>query len=215
LPVLLTVLNYVGIAVFAASGALIGVRKRIDAFGVWTVALMTGLGGGVARDVMLGIDPPVTFRGWENLTVATVAAAVVFVFHPQFGFFRRSVLVLDAIGMGLFSATGSLVAVSHGTSAWAGALIGITAALGGGVLRDITVGEVPLLIAERDLYAIPAFSGALATVLAHSLGATDERALVVGTLLATGFRLLALRQGWRAPLAPTDVVSDVLRRIRR
>lgn len=208
-------LNYLGIAVFAASGALIGVRKRIDAFGVWTVALMTALGGGVTRDVLLGINPPVTFRGWENLTVATVAAAVVFLTHPQFGQLRRSVLILDAVGMGVFASTGALVALSHGTSTWAAALIGITTALGGGILRDIVVREVPLLIAERDLYAIPALTGAFATVFAHSWGASDNQSLLVGTLIATGFRLLALWQGWRAPLAPDNPARNLWRRIRR
>ena len=100
---LLDILNYLGIAVFAASGALIGVRKHIDSFGVWTVALMTALGGGVTRDVLLGINPPVTFQGWQNLAVATAAAAVVFILHPQFGQLRRSVLILDAVGMGFDS----------------------------------------------------------------------------------------------------------------
>ena len=202
---LLAVLNYAGIAVFAASGALIGVRKRLDLFGVWTLAALTGVGGGVARDVLLGIHPPASFQGWENLTTATIAAGLVFVFHPQFGRLKLSVVVLDAIGMGVFSAAGALTALHHDASPFAAALIGITAALGGGVLRDILVNEVPLLIQERDLYAIPALAGSGATVLASYWGATDARSLVVGAVLATGFRLLALWQGWRVPRAPENV----------
>jgi uncharacterized membrane protein YeiH len=207
---LLEVLNYAGIAVFAASGALIGVRKRLDLFGVWTVAALTGVGGGVARDVLLGIHPPASFQGWENLT-----AAFVFVFHPQFGRLKNSVLVLDAFGMGLFAATGALTALHHDASPFASALIGITTALGGGVLRDILVNEVPLLIQERDLYAIPALTGAFATVLASTWGATDARSLVVGSVLASGFRLLALWQGWTVPVAPTDVAGRFYRTCRR
>ena len=76
---------WAGIAVFAASGALIGVRKRLDLIGVWTLAALTGEGGGVARVVLLGIHPPASFLGWENLSTARIAAAYVFVFHPQFG----------------------------------------------------------------------------------------------------------------------------------
>ncbi|ADG79872.1 Glycine transporter domain-containing protein OS=Tsukamurella paurometabola (strain ATCC 8368 / DSM / CCUG 35730 / CIP 100753 / JCM 10117 / KCTC 9821 /NBRC 16120 / NCIMB 702349 / NCTC 13040) OX=521096 GN=Tpau_3287 PE=3 SV=1 [Tsukamurella paurometabola] len=212
---LLAVLNYAGIAVFAASGALIGVRKRLDLFGVWTVAALTGVGGGVARDLLLGITPPASFQGWENLTVATVAAAFVFVFHPQFGRLKNSVLVLDAIGMGVFAATGALTALHNDASPFASALIGITTALGGGVLRDILVNEVPLLIQERDLYAIPALTGAFATVLASEWGATDARSLVVGSVLASGFRLVALWQGWRVPVAPEDVAGRFGRACRR
>ncbi|MBS4104346.1 trimeric intracellular cation channel family protein [Tsukamurella paurometabola] len=208
---LLAVLNYAGIAVFAASGALIGVRKRLDLFGVWTLAALTGVGGGVARDVLLGIHPPASFQGWENITVASIAAAFVFVFHPQFSRLRNSVLVLDAVGMGVFSATGALTALHHDASPFAAALIGITTALGGGVLRDILVNEVPLLIQERDLYAIPALTGAVATVVAAQWGATDARSLLVGAVLASGFRLLALWQGWRVPIAPVDVLGRVLR----
>ncbi|BDD81192.1 membrane protein [Tsukamurella pulmonis] len=212
---LLAVLNYAGIAVFAASGALIGVRKRLDLFGVWTLAALTGVGGGVARDVLLGIHPPASFQGWENITVASIAAAFVFVFHPQFGRLRNSVLVLDAVGMGVFSATGALTALHHDASPFAAALIGITTALGGGVLRDILVNEVPLLIQERDLYAIPALTGAVATVVAAQWGATDARSLLVGAVLASGFRLLALWQGWRVPVAPEDVLGRALRACKR
>lgn len=212
---LLAVLNHAGIAVFAASGALIGVRKRLDLFGVWTLAALTGVGGGVARDVLLGIHPPSSFQGWGNITTATIAAAFVFVFHPQFGRLRMSVLVLDAVGMGVFSAAGALTALQHEASPFAASLIGITTALGGGVLRDILVNEVPLLIQERDLYAIPALTGAVATVTAHSWGATDARSLVVGAVLATGFRLVALWQGWRVPIAPEDVAGRFYRACKR
>ncbi|GAB3132464.1 TRIC cation channel family protein [Tsukamurella serpentis] len=208
---LLAVLNYAGIAVFAASGALIGVRKRIDLFGIWTLAALTGVGGGVARDVLLGIGPPASFQGWENLTVATGAAAFVFVFHPQFSRLKASVVVLDAVGMGVFSATGALIALQHDASPFAAVLIGITTALGGGVLRDILVNEVPLLIQERDLYAVPALTGAVATVVTASQGGTETTALAVGAVTATGLRLVALWQGWRVPIAPEDVAGRCLR----
>ncbi|GAA4404372.1 trimeric intracellular cation channel family protein [Tsukamurella soli] len=216
---LLNVLNYVGIAVFAASGALIGVRKRLDAFGVWTVAALTAVGGGVARDVLLGIDPPASFQHWQNLTVASATAFLVFLFHPQFSVLRMSVVVLDALGMGLFASTGALTALHHGASPLASALIGITTAAGGGILRDILVNEVPLLLQSTDLYAIPALTGAAVTVASSWWGATDTRSLIAGAGLASGFRLLALWQGWRVPVAPQNVIGrardGLVRLIRR
>jgi len=211
----LTALNYLGIAAFAASGALMGVRKRLDAFAIWTLAVLTGLGGGIARDVMLGVTPPLSFKGWENLTVATATAAVVFFFHPQFGAVRRTVDVLDAFGVALFTSTGALVALHSGTSLFAAALIGVTTGLGGGILRDVLVNEVPLLIQSGEMVAIPALAGAGLTVAIDDLGGGQDWALVVGTAVAFGFRMLVMWRGWSAPQAPSDLWGTVAARVRR
>ncbi|GAA3032543.1 TRIC cation channel family protein [Gordonia defluvii] len=209
---LLTALNYLGIAAFAASGALIGVRKRLDVFGIWTLAVLTGLGGGVARDILLGVTPPVTFKGWENLTVATVSAAIVFFFHPQVGAVRRTVDVLDAFGVALFAATGALTAIHAGTSPIAAALIGVTTGLGGGILRDVLVNEVPLLIQSGEMVAIPALAGAALTVAVDGLGGGPDWALILGTAVAFGFRILVMWRGWTAPRAPDGGCSAHRRR---
>lgn len=198
---LLTVLNFAGIALFAASGALLGVRRRLDLFGIWIVAVLTGVGGGVVRDVFLGLHPPTAIQDWRLIATASLAALLVFRLHPQFSALRRSVLILDSFGMGLFASTGALTALHHGASGFAAVMIGITTAVGGGVLRDVLVNEVPLLVQERDLYAVPAMAGATIVVLLHLEHQADGLALVVGTLLASGFRLVALRLNWRLPLA--------------
>nr|WP_246242133.1 TRIC cation channel family protein [Flexivirga aerilata] len=199
---MLSVLNFAGIAVFAASGALLGVRRRLDLFGIWVVAVLTGVGGGVVRDVFLGIHPPTAIEDWRLIATASGAALVVFEFHPQFSALRRSVLILDALGMGLFASTGALTALQHHASGFAAVLIGITTAVGGGVLRDVLVNEVPLLVQQRDLYAVPAMAGATVLVLMEHTGISDGQSLIFGTVLASGFRLIALRLDWRLPLAP-------------
>ena len=162
-PVLLQILNYVGVAAFAASGALIGVRKELDMFGVCVVGCATGIGGGIIRDVLLGIVPPVAMQQWPTITVAAVASLVVFFAHPALGRLWRGVVLFDAFGMGLFAASGAIIALHHGSNALAGVLIGATTAIGGGVIRDMLVNEVPLLL-HRDLYAVPALLGALLAV---------------------------------------------------
>lgn len=212
---LLSVLNYCGMAVFAATGALVAVRKRLDIVGIWTLAVLTGLGGGVARDVLLGITPPSTFRGWENLTVTTAAAAVVFFFHPQFGALRRTVDVLDAFGVALFAATGALLALDAGTSPFAAALIGVTTGLGGGILRDILVNEVPLLLQGGEMVAIPALAGAALTVAVDEAGASQDWALILGVAVAFGFRVVVMWRGWTAPKAPDNGWATIRRRWRR
>ena len=197
---LLDLLGLIGIAAFAASGALIGVHRRLDLFGVCVVGLTTGIGGGIIRDLLLGIHPPTSLDTWPNLTVGLCASLVVFVAHRRMSTVRRGVLVLDAFGMGLFATTGATIALAAGGSNLAGALIGATTAVAGGVIRDILVNEVPLLL-HRDLYAVPALLGSTTVVLIDAVSLPENLGLVVGTVLATGLRLIALWRKWNLPLA--------------
>lgn len=196
-PVLQDVLNLFGIAAFAASGALIGVGKRLDIFGVCVVGVTTGIGGGIIRDLLLGIHPPQSFEHWPNVTVAAAASLTVFFAHQIVNRLSTAVVVFDAFGMGLFTSNGALLALDHSAGALAAVLIGATTAIGGGVIRDMLVNEVPLLL-HRDLYALPALLGAAAVVLCadHLPGAW---CIVVGTVIATGMRCLALWQQWNLP----------------
>ena len=127
---LLDVLNFAGIAVFAASGAMVGVRKDFDMWGIVTVGVLTGVGGGVLRDVLLGINPPTSVENYGNALTATIASLLVFAFHPAFTKLRKSILVLDAFGMGLFAATGASIAVDVGVSSFAATAVGLMTAIG-------------------------------------------------------------------------------------
>ncbi|MHC3003380.1 trimeric intracellular cation channel family protein [Gordonia sp. GN26] len=199
---LLDVLNFAGIAVFAASGAMVGVRKDFDMWGIVTVGVLTGVGGGVLRDVLLGINPPTSVENYGNALTATIASLLVFAFHPAFTKLRRSILVLDAFGMGLFAATGASIAVDVGVSSFAATAVGLMTAIGGGVLRDVISNEIPLLLQPADLYAIPALLGAtIVAVGSYHTPVPQWVWLTVGSILATGLRLLGLKFGWRLPTA--------------
>ncbi|GAC67200.1 trimeric intracellular cation channel family protein [Gordonia soli] len=200
---LLNSLNYIGVAVFAASGALVGVRKDLDLWGIVTVAALTGVGGGILRDVLLGSTPPAAVQNWVPVTITSVVALVVFFFHPAFTALRRTILILDAIGMGLFAATGASIAVAVHSSAFAAAVVGLLTAVGGGLLRDVLVREIPLLLQPSDLYAVPALIGS--TIVAVGSTYTDIAEpvwLIVGAVSATGLRLAGLAAGWKLPPAP-------------
>ncbi|OZC88160.1 trimeric intracellular cation channel family protein [Rhodococcoides fascians] len=197
---LVEVLGYVGIVAFAASGALIGVRKRLDLFGVCVVGITTGIGGGIIRDVLLGIHPPTSLDQWPNVTVALATSLVVFVAHPVMNRIWRGVLLFDAFGMGLFAATGATVALAAGGSSLSACLIGATTAVAGGVIRDVLVNEVPLLL-RRDLYAVPALLGSTVVAIVEGSGLPDNVGLVAGTIIATGLRVLALWRRWNLPIA--------------
>lgn len=201
---MLTALDLIGTAAFAASGASIGVYKRLDLFGVSVVGITTGIGGGIVRDLLLGVHPPFSLDRWPNITVALVFSLAVFLFHPAVSRIKNGVLVLDALGMGVFATTGAATALQYDVKWWAAIFIGGTTAIGGGVLRDVLVNELPLLL-HKDLYATPALVGAGLLVAAEAVGLPHPWGLVVGIITATVLRLLALYRGWNLPMPPEGI----------
>ncbi|WP_370614250.1 trimeric intracellular cation channel family protein [Mumia sp. Pv 4-285] len=197
----LVVLDLVGIAAFALSGALVAVRKPLDVFGVLVLAGATGLGGGFLRDLLIGATPPAALMDWRYLLVPFVAGLVAFRFHPVLGRLEREISVFDAAGMGLFSVTGAVKALEYGLEPPAAALLGMVTAIGGGVIRDLLAGRVPVVLRE-ELYAFPALVGASIAVAAVELGLHGVWVLVPGAVIAFGYRMIALRRGWHAPLPP-------------
>ncbi|MFD7655468.1 trimeric intracellular cation channel family protein [Actinosynnema sp. NPDC059797] len=196
---LLTALELVGIAAFAASGAAAAVRARLDVFGVTVLALTTALGGGTIRDVLLGVHPPVALVNWPYLAVAGVTGLVVFRFHPTVARLRRSVLLLDAIGLGLFVTAGTATALALGAPPYAACLVGMTTGIGGGALRDVLLREIPLVL-RREIYAVAALAGAVVVVLGDQLDLPPAPVSVAGSALIVGLRLIALWRDWNAPV---------------
>jgi uncharacterized membrane protein YeiH len=200
------ILNYAGIAVFASSGATVGVRKGFDLFGIATMGVLTGVGGGVLRDVLLDIMPPQSIQHWPNITVALIAVAIATPFAHLVMRMNRAVLVLDAIGMGFFATSGAAIAVDNGASWFAAGIIGMLTAIAGGILRDVLACEVPYVMGPDDLYAIPAVLGA-ATYVAIDYFGPQWVAVAVGTALATLLRLAALAFHWRLPTGPQELIG--------
>ncbi|MGY2130389.1 trimeric intracellular cation channel family protein [Blastococcus sp. SYSU DS0617] len=196
------VLELVGVFAFAVSGALIAIRRDFDVVGIAILAVVTALGGGLVRDLVLGDTPPPAFTRWQYLVVALAAAAVTSVAHPWLGRLSRPLLVFDAAGLGLFCVAGTEKALEHGLAPVAAALLGVTTAVGGGVLRDVLARETPALFrADSELYAVPAVVGALVVGVASTFDA-DGSALGAGVAAAIFVvRVLALRRHWRGPRA--------------
>ena len=195
----LVVLDLVGIFVFAVSGALVAVRKNLDLFAALVLGGVTGLGGGFVRDVLIGATPPAALADWRYLLVPVTAGLVTFFFHTSVGRLERVMTVFDAFGLALFCVTGALKAVDYGLEPLSAALLGMVSGIGGGIIRDVLAGSVPVIF-EGVLYATPALAGAAVAVL---LDRTDLPVWVVaaaGFSTCLGFRLLAMVRGWRAPL---------------
>ena len=199
--VVLTVLDLLGIFVFALSGGLVAVRKGLDLFGVLVLAAITGLGGGFLRDLLIGAVPPASLADWRYLIVPVAAGLVTFWFHPALGRMERLVTFFDAAGLGLFCVTGALKALAFGLGPLPAALMGMLTAIGGGMLRDLLAGRVPVVF-RGELYATPALVGAALAVGGVEASLPAAAVAVPAAVVCTGWRLLAVRRGWSAPRPP-------------
>jgi len=192
--------DLVGVAVFAASGASAAIGKRLDLFGVGFVGFVAALGGGILRDLVIGAVPPLAFADWRYAVTAIVASVAVFFLHPQLSRLRRTVLVLDAAGLGLFTVTGTLKALDAGVPAVGACLVGMLTAIGGGLARDLLTAEIPVVL-QRDIYAVVALGGAILVTILHAWKVTGPLPPALAAVLITGLRLVALYRRWSAPIA--------------
>ncbi len=203
MPGTLVILDLLGIFVFALSGGLVAVRKQLDVFGVLVLAGTTGLGGGFLRDVLIDATPPAALADWRYLLVPVAAGLLTFGYHPALGRMERAVVVSDAFGLSLFCVSGALKAVDYGLGPLPAALLGMTTGIGGGLLRDLLTGRVPVVF-RGELYAIPALAGSAVAVAGVRAGLPLLPVAVVGALVCLTWRLLALWRHWQAPIATGD-----------
>ena len=196
------VLETIGVFAFAISGAFLAVRRDFDLVGVVVLAIVTAIGGGVLRDVVIGDTPPAAFTEWPYFAAPIAAAVVTFLFHPAVERLMRTVLVFDAAGLGLFCVAGTAKALDYGLGPLPAAALGVTTGVGGGLLRDIVARETPVLVDPNStLYAIPAVIGALAVSVLWELEVYEP---VWGVVIASWIilvRLVAMWRGWHAPTA--------------
>jgi uncharacterized membrane protein YeiH len=186
-PTLLLVLNLAGTFVFGLSGGLAGVQARLDALGVVVLAVVVGLAGGITRDLLIGV-PPQTFRDWRYLAVAGGAGIVTFLAPPVLKRLERPILILDAGGLALFCVTGASTALDHRVGAIDAVVLGAITGVGGGMLRDILLREIPVVL-RTGLYAIPALIGAAIVVAASKNGTTDLAVPILGAAVCFSIRL--------------------------
>lgn len=201
--VLLLVLDLAGTLVFALNGALTAIRSvRVDIVGVITLGMITAMGGGIVRDVIIDRLPPATFSDWRYLVVAGVGALVAFALGRRLDRIALSINVFDAMGLSLFAVTGATKALQAGLGPVQAVILGAITAVGGGTLRDVLIGQVPSVL-RSGLYAIPALVGAGITVIAVRLGVDGLVAALVAALACFTIRMVGLRFGIDAP-TPRD-----------
>jgi uncharacterized membrane protein YeiH len=199
---LLLVLDLAGTFAFALNGALTAVRAtRLDIVGVVTLGMITAVGGGIIRDILLGALPPATFSDWRYLTVALAGGLIAFVFSGRLGRLATPITVLDAAGLSLFAVTGASKALDLGLGFGQAVILGAVTGVGGGTLRDVLIRRVPAVL-NSGLYAVPALLGATATAVAVQADLDAAPAAVVAAALCFVVRMLGVHYDLNAPYPP-------------
>jgi uncharacterized membrane protein YeiH len=199
-------LDLIGTFVFALSGAVSGVKNKLDAFGVGVLAFVAGNAGGVTRDLLIGAVPPAAINDWRYVAVSLAAGAVTFVWYPNVKRLQPIVLLFDAAGLGLFAVAGTVKALAFGVNPLVSALLGMLTGIGGGVLRDLLVNEIPVVL-RADLYALAALAGAAVVVGGNLVHWPPTATTIAGAILCFGMRLVAIRRGWSLPPARLPLSS--------
>lgn len=196
---LLLALDLAGTFAFALNGALTAIRSaRIDIIGVLTLGIITAIGGGILRDIVIGATPPPGFADWRYLGTAAVGAIIAFLFGHRMSRLSMPIDVVDAAGLGLFAVTGAAKALAHGLGSVPAALLGVVTAVGGGTIRDVMIGRMPVIF-RGALYAIPALIAATMTVVAVQTDLYGAAAAILAALTCFTVRVLSVHFDWHAP----------------
>jgi uncharacterized membrane protein YeiH len=200
LNTLLVAFDLGGTFVFALSGAAAAVKHRLDLFGVLVLSFAAGNSGGIARDVMIGAVPPAAIGDWRYVVVSILAGLITFYWYRIISRLSSPVLVFDAAGLALFAVSGAGKALAFHAGPVAATLLGMLTGIGGGMVRDVLVREIPTVL-RTELYAVAALIGAVVVVIGSMLHCSSSAAAAVGAVLCFGLRFMAIRQGWQLPIA--------------
>ncbi len=196
---IILLLDYIGTFVFAISGALAAMNKRFDPFGVLILAIVTAVGGGTLRDILIGRTPV----GWMNdinYSYIILAAVIISVlFRNWLRYFRRTMFLFDAIGLGLFTITGVELGLEYELHPIICVMLGTMSASFGGVIRDVLSSEIPLIF-HKEVYASLSILGAILYLIFLEYGMATDYIYLSTSIIIVVLRILAVRKHWMIPL---------------
>ncbi len=196
---MMPVFDIVGTMAFAMLGALSGIYKKLDVFGILILALATAVGGGIIRDVVISNTPPMAFRNPLYVEVSIAGAVIVMLGRRYLECFTKTIQICDAIGLGSFAAAGANMAMSCGYyNVLTVTFLSVVTAVGGGVIRDIFIQELPGVF-YKEIYATASLLGALGFYFAYPYAGPDA-AMYICFGVTTGLRLAALHYHWDLPV---------------
>lgn len=213
----MSIMELVGTISFAVSGALVAIDAKLDLFGVMFVASITAVGGGILRDLLLGIHPPLIFTNYHFCILAMIVAILVFLIayfrRSQFQKFRHRIEVInnvfDAFGLGAFTVTGAAVsyATGHGDNGFLVVAIGMITAVGGGIFRDILTNSTPYVF-KKHIYALASILGSILYYVCRSCNMAESWMVSLPVILVIAIRLLATKYHWSLPKVHTTDEKD-------
>ncbi len=191
-------LDIIGTIAFAITGALCGIRKGLDTFGIIVLAVVTACGGGIFRDILIGSLPPAALLNPRDPLIAVASAIAVFFLHRYLDRFRNVITFFDALGLGAFTAIGVSIGVAVDGGAFLSILLGLSTGTVGGIIRDIFTREIPYVF-QKEIYASASLLGGICFILLEQI--SPEGALYGCFLVTTGMRLLSVRYDLHLPKA--------------
>lgn len=195
-------LDLFGTFVFAISGILAAVEKKFDVVGAFVLGLVTAIGGGSLRDMLIGATPVGWMQDINYILIIVLALPFCYFFKNRIVKFRKGFFLFDTIGIALFTILGLNKTLALGLSPLVAILMGIVSAVFGGILRDVLSNEVPLIF-RREIYAMACFSGAIAYLGLMQLFAIEELSIVVSMLVVIAIRVFAVKRDWAVPFNPS------------
>jgi uncharacterized membrane protein YeiH len=194
--------DLLGTLAFAFSGALAAEEKQLDLFGAFAITHITATGGGIFRDLCLGVLPPVGISDWRYLACSAIAVAATLGARPLVTRLKHPVLLFDSLGLGFFAVVGAHKALAHGSNVEAAVLLGTATGIGGGAFRDVVLNRVPIIL-RKEIYAVAALVGAGVQVLGEQLAWALTITPWFGASICFVIRFLSLRYSWSLPLLAT------------
>src|SRR5690606_15517199 len=195
---LLLILDLAGTFVFALAGATAAARRQLDIFGVLAVAFAAACSGGIARDVLIGAVPPAAIVDWRYLAPCLAAGGIAFRWPAPIARMANPVRVIEAAGPALLAVAGAHKALSYELNASMAAFMGMRTGIGGGVVRDLLLAQIPIVL-RSELYAVAALAGAAVVVVGAQFELPPSATAIGGALLCFTLRMLAIRRGWHLP----------------
>lgn len=196
--IFLLVLDLGGTFVFAISGAAAAVKHRLDIFGVMVLSFAAGNAGGISRDLLIGAVPPAAIADWTYVGVSLLAGFLTFFGYSVIARLTNPVLWFDAAGLAFFAVAGTQKALVHGLNPVMAALLGMLTGIGGGMLRDVLVNEIPTVL-RADLYALAALACSVVVAMGQVLHIQPLVTTILGGTLCFGLRFMAIQYGWHLP----------------
>lgn len=194
-------LDLFGTLVFAISGVLTATEHKFDLVGAFIIGLVTAVGGGTIRDILIGQTPVGWMQDMNYLVIIAIAMPLCYYFRKSIQKLRKGIFIFDTIGIGLFTILGLEKTLGLGLNPAIAILMGICSAVFGGIIRDVLCNEVPLIF-RKEIYATACLAGAICYLLLSSLSGNQNVGIIVSILLVIVIRYLSVKRHWQLPFNP-------------